>query len=232
VRIHHLQHVPFEGLGSIEAVLKGKGHELTCTHLYAEQPLPAVGDIDWLIIMGGPMGVYDEPIHPWLRTAKRFIKKAIEQGKTVVGICLGAQLIAEVLGAEVSKNRFREIGWFKITRSPEVEGTILASSIPEQLEVFHWHGDTFSIPQGARAIAASDACKNQGFIMDDRIVGFQFHLETTLQSAVALIENCRGELDGSKYVQSEDEILADHQKFTDINRVMSSVLKALERQNA
>jgi len=99
------------------------------------------------------------------------------------------------------------------------------------MEAFHWHGDTFDMPQGTKTIAASEACQNQGFIINNRIVGFQFHLETTLQSAKALINNCRDELDKSQYVQTESEILSDNQRFININQVMYSVLEALEAQN-
>jgi len=231
MRIHYLQHVPFEDLSSIEPILRKKGHELTAIHLYEGQQIPLVKEIDWLIVMGGPMGIYDEAKYPWLNAEKLFIKQAIESNKIVLGICLGAQLIADALGAKVCQNKHREIGWFNISRSPEVEGTVLSEVIPDQMEVFHWHGDTFDIPQGAKAIAASEACRNQGFIINNRVVGFQFHLETTLQSASALINNCRDELDKSQYVQTESEILSDNQRFTNINQVMYSVLDALEVQN-
>ena len=228
MRIHHLQHVPFEGLSSIEAVLKAKGHALTATHLYNNETLPVLQDIDWLIVMGGPMGIYDEVDYPWLAAEKQFIKQAIEAGKKVLGICLGAQMIADVLGAKVYPGKHREIGWFDIERSAGVADTILAEAIGEKQQVFHWHGDTFKIPKDAVALGGSEACSNQGFIYDNRVVAFQFHLETTLESATALIENCGDELDGSHYVQSADEMLADPQRFTDINRIMVKVLEAME----
>ncbi len=231
MRVHHLQHVPFEGLSSIESILKEKGHQLSATHLYDDQSLPSINDIDWLIVMGGPMGIYDEESYPWLSAEKRFIKEAINSGKIVLGICLGAQLIADALGARIYKNEHREIGWFNISRSPDTSGTILSTAIAEQTEVFHWHGDTFDIPDGANALAESEACKNQGFILHDRVVGLQFHLETTFGSATALIENCRNELDGSQYVQSEGEMLSNIQRFSTINKVMFSVLNALESKN-
>lgn len=231
MKIHHLQHVPFEDLGSIKPALREKGHQLSATHLYKNESLPDVEDIDWLIVMGGPMGIYDEKAYPWLTSEKRFLYDAIESGKVVLGICLGAQLIADVLGAKVYKNRHREIGWFPINRSPEARDTILSTAMPERLEVFHWHGDTFDIPRGANILAESEACNNQGFVLDDRIVALQFHLETTVQSATSLIANCRDELDGSLYVQSEGEILAQDQRFSTINRVMVSVLEALESRN-
>lgn len=232
MNIHHLQHVPFEGLGSMEAVLKEKGHQLSSTHIYVNQDLPVLSDIDWLIVMGGPMGVYEEDIYPWLKTEKRFIREAIDGGKIVLGICLGAQLIADVLGAGVYKNSDKEIGWFTINRSVDVESMMLAKAIPEQVEVFHWHGDTFDLPQDAILLAESEACKNQGFILDERVLALQFHLETTLESAISLIDKCGDELDGSAYVQSKNEMLSNSQRFSNINQIMRSILGALERQNS
>jgi len=233
MRVHYLQHVHFEGLGSIKSVLKDKGYQLSATHLYDASVFPAVDEIDWLIVMGGPMGVYDDDAYPWLTEEKRFIKSAIDSGKVVLGICLGAQLIAAVLGAKVYRNKRREIGWFNIDPLPAVKETVLANVFPPQAEVFHWHGDTFEIPEGAVPLAVSEACQHQGFILENRVIGFQFHLETTLDSATALIENCRDELDDGpyacdkKYVQSEKEMLADAERFYRINRVMLSVLNVL-----
>ncbi len=177
------------------------------------------------------MGIYDEEQYPWLSEEKLFIKDAIDSGKIVLGICLGAQLIADVLGAMVYKNTHWEIGWFTINHLPEIHHTILSDAIPEKTKVYHWHGDTFDIPEGAKSLVESEACKNQGFILDDRVVGLQFHLETTLESATALIENCGDELDDSHYVQSEEAMLSDPQRFLDINRIISSVLDALEDNN-
>lgn len=216
----------------MEPALKDKGHQVSFTRLYDNQGLPAVADIDWLIIMGGPMGIYDEAVYPWLSAEKAFIKEAIAAGKPVLGICLGAQLIADVLGAKVIKNKYREIGWFDIERTAETENTILSAAIPARAEVFHWHGDTFEIPEGAMPLAKSIACENQGFILDNRVIAFQFHLETTPQSAKALIDNCRDELDGSQYVQSEDELLSEPRKFAEINQIMFRVLEAMERVSA
>jgi GMP synthase-like glutamine amidotransferase len=228
MKVHYLQHVPFECLGNIECELKKKGHKITSTKLYNEKITTMIKDIDWLIIMGGPMGIYDEKIYPWLLEEKQFIKEAISAGKIVLGICLGAQLIADVLGAKVYKNKYREIGWFPLTVTPETNNTILLKVFSKQVEAFHWHGDTFDIPKGAIAIAESKACKNQGFIFDNRVLALQFHLETTPESATGLVKNCGCELDGSQYVQSEDQIFANPQKFYDINQIMSLVLNALE----
>ncbi len=228
LRIHHLQHVAFEGLGSMEPVLREKAHKLTSTHFHSGQRPPAVSDFDWLIVMGGPMGVYDEQPFPWLLQEKALIRQAIDAGKVVLGICLGAQLIAEVLGAKIYKNHDKEIGWFPIERASESMATILGDVLPATLEVFHWHGDTFDIPRGAKLLASSEACRNQGFILDDRVVALQFHLETTPDTAAVLIENCRHELDASRYVQTETEMLSMPSRFTRINDVMRAVLEKLE----
>ncbi len=231
LKVHYLQHVAFEGLSSLEPILRAKGHEITATHLYKGDQLPSVQDLDWLIVMGGPMGIYDEDDFSWLKAEKTFIRETIHCEKIVLGICLGAQFIADALGAKVFKNQYKEIGWFDIKRTPAAGNTILSTALPDHMEVFHWHGDTFEIPQGAVLLASSDACKNQAFIMHDRIVGLQFHLETTMQSARALIENCRDELDSSPYVQDESTMLSNTDRFVTINEAMRLVLEALESKN-
>jgi GMP synthase-like glutamine amidotransferase len=212
----------------MESSLLKKGHVLTATRLFNQSDFPDINAFDWLIVMGGPMGISDENIYPWLRSEKRFIEKAVAAGKIVLGICLGAQLIADVMGAKVYKNAFKEIGWFDIEATPDINQTLLGGVMPGPLEVFHWHGDTFDIPHGAVNIASSKACANQGFIVEDRTLALQFHLETTPESAAALIENGRHELDDSEFVQREKEMLADPGRFTRINEVMESVLKVLE----
>jgi GMP synthase (glutamine-hydrolysing) len=228
MNIHYLQHVPFEGLGSMETWLQNRGHTITVTHLYKNEPLPSLDTIDWLIVMGGPMGVDDQAIYPWLSAEKIFIKQVLDQKKIVLGICLGAQLIADVLGAYITKNSFKEIGWFPIKLSELAKETRLGSALPTEFDVFHWHGDTFSIPDSAIPLASSKACKNQGFIIEDRIVGLQFHLETTPESALDLTIHCKKELDGSLYVQNTEKMLSEPERFKKINRIMETLLSHLE----
>ena len=228
MNIHYLQHVPFEGLGSMEALLKNRGHQLTRTRLYLEEAFPQPNEIDWLIVMGGPMGVHDGDQYPWLTREKAFISEVIHQGKPVLGICLGAQLIAAVLGAQVTRNSAREIGWFDIERDPLIANSIFAKAFPQQLKVFHWHGETFAIPAGAIPLASSAACKNQGFIYDERVLALQFHLETTLATAQKLIDHCADELDDSTYVQSASTMLENPERFGRINQVMAAVLDIFE----
>ena len=213
------------------AYLLEQGHQLSATHLYLGQSLPPLDTVDWLIVMGGPMGVYDESACPWLVEEKKYIRQAIDDGKIVLGICLGAQLIADVLGARVNKNNHREIGWFPIRRSPESKPSLFGKVFPESMTVFHWHGDTFDIPTGGVLLASSEACRNQAFSIDDRVIGLQFHLETTPDSARALIENGRDELDGSRYVQTAANILSDESRFDKINDLMHTLLLKLELHN-
>ncbi len=229
MRVHYLQHVPFEGIGSMAAYFKNKGHGLSSTQLYGGQILPDPQSIDFLIVMGGPMGVHDELQYPWMKKEKAFIRACMDQGKIVLGICLGAQLMADVMGAKVYKNKCAEIGWFPLTISHETRDTVFKDVFQEGMEAFHWHGDTFDIPESGVRIASSPASLNQGFIIDDRIIGFQFHLETTPESARALIENCGHELDGSAFVQTAKELTDNEKKFTSINEVMTAVLERLEK---
>lgn len=228
MNIHWFQHVPFEDLGSIEPHLSARGHHITASHLWRDPLTHDPEDLDWLIIMGGPMSVHDEHIHPWLAEEKQFIRKVIDDGKPVLGICLGAQLVAEVLGATISQNEHREIGWFPITREAEPEASPVAAVFPDMANVFHWHGDTFSLPDGAIRLASSEACENQGFIWNGRVVALQFHLESTQASTENLIAHCIDELDGSTWVQQPSRIMQLPHRFRAINLMMNRVLDAME----
>lgn len=227
MRIHSLQHVPFEDIGSLMQDITAKGHSLTTTHWYKGDRAPALDSVDVLIVMGGPMGIYDHDIYPWLAEEKALIAAAISAGKKIMGICLGAQLIACVLGANVTRNAHREIGWFPLQIAAEASNHPIAKLLAECHQVFHWHGDTFEIPAQAQLLAASEACAHQAYVIDNQVYGFQFHLETTEKSATALIENCSEDLDNSTYVQTADEILQDKTKFEAINKVMSAVFNQL-----
>lgn len=227
MNLHYFQHVPFEGLGIIEAWAQNAGHRVSATRFYQEDLLPNPDSIDWLIVMGGPMNIYEEIAYPWLLNEKRFIESAILKGKIVLGICLGAQLIADVLGAAVYPNAHKEIGWFNIQKTEDAGLSRLAEIWPESIEAFHWHGDTFELPSNTVQIARSAACENQGFIKDDRIVALQFHMEITKQGLENLMANCRNEITDAPYVQTPAEMVSDDQKFKKINTVMINFLNLL-----
>ncbi|MGV6807917.1 MAG: type 1 glutamine amidotransferase, partial [bacterium] len=185
--------------------------------------LPDASGFDLLIIMGGPMGVYDETKHPWLVDEKAFIRRYIAQRKPVLGICLGAQLLAEALGAKVFPGDHREIGWFDIHTDPAVLTGDFSGAIPPIFSAFHWHGDTFDLPAGATSLGFSDATRHQGFWANGRHLGLQFHLETTLASAEALIQHCADDLQPGPYVQSAEDILQTP-AFDSINQTMAKLL--------
>jgi GMP synthase-like glutamine amidotransferase len=231
LRIHYLQHVPFEGLGSIEAWVNERGHQLARTRLFAGDPLPAPDAFDWLIVMGGPMGTYDEALYPWLVEEKRCIRAAIDAGRSVLGICLGSQLIANALGAQVYPGPEKEIGWLPIRKTDAGRGHPLLVAMPDEFTVFHWHGDTFDLPEGAELLASSDGCRHQAFISNDRVVGLQFHFEATPAGVEAMLAEGADELDTtSRYVHSADTIRAGIHHVEDNNRVLRSLLAHLERE--
>ena len=227
LRIHYLQHVPFEGPGFIESWALVRGHRLTATRLYAGHRLPATEEFDWLFILGGPMNVYEESRYPWLAREKRFIGEALREGKVLIGICLGAQLLACVLGAKVTRNACVEIGWYPVQKASQASQSSLSGFLPDSFPAFHWHGDTFEIPRGAVHLARSEACENQAFAFDERVVAFQFHLESTRESVENLIHSCPEDLAEGPFIQSPLHMLADLGRFRSSNDLMADIFDGL-----
>ncbi len=221
-------HVPFEGLGSIEPWLLAHGHKLTTTRFFESAEAPDLQTIDLLVVMGGPMSVHDADQFPWITLEKQFIRACIDAGKPVLGICLGAQMIANAMGAKVFPNPVKEIGWFPIQAVPSIGGDAVFN-FPPLTTVFHWHGETFDLPPGAIRLAQSEGCANQAFQLGKRVIGLQFHLETTPHSAREIVAQCRDELVPSRYVQTEEEILsAPPSRYQSINALMGSILSFLQ----
>jgi len=225
MHIHYLQHVTFEDLAAIKTWVKSKKIQLSRTRLFAGESFPELNDIDGLVIVGGPMGVYDEDKYPWLSDEKKYIETAIKKGKKVLGICLGAQLIASVLGAKVYKNQHKEIGWFEVTLTKAGQKLKTFKSFPINFTAFHWHGDTFEIPSGAEHIAFSAACINQAFDFNQgQVLGLQFHLESTPKSISGLLQNCRAELVKARYIQPSEEILQNVNNLGINNQLLNNLL--------
>jgi GMP synthase-like glutamine amidotransferase len=227
MRIHYLQHVPFEDLANIESWARSRGHDLSRTMLFSDEKLPEMDHFDWLIIMGGPMNIYEDEKYPWLAREKEFIRQAIASDKIVLGICLGAQLIADVLGSSVRKNEYREIGWFAVSLTEEGISSPIFSVLPERFVALHWHGDTFAIPPGAVRIAESRACANQAFIKG-KAIGLQFHLESSRDSIDHLLENCADELTDGPFVQSQEDLSAHQERLSQIRDLMEKLLDRVE----
>ncbi len=224
MRIHCFQHVPFEGLGSIESWAQQRDATITCTRFWDGDAAPTQLDADLLVVMGGPMNIYEEDRYPWLADEKAYLRDQIARGARILGICLGAQLLADVLGGRVVSGRQKEIGWFPVERSTSVG---IARALPQRFAAFHWHGDQIELPDTAVHIARNDVCRNQGFVHGNRVVGLQFHLETTSRSAQSLIDNCRNELVDGPTIQPQAALLARTQPFTEINAIMDDLLDAM-----
>lgn len=225
MRIHYLKHVPFEGLGSMESMFVARGCSLTRTCMYEDQSLPSIHDIDALVVMGGPMGAGDDDEYPWLTLEKEFIESVIRREIPVLGVCLGAQLIANVLGAKVSKNTNEEIGWFPVTRT---KGLIdeRVKNLPISFNALHWHGDTFDIPEGASNFMTSEACANQGFAYGDSTLALQFHLEMLPSLVQAIYQECGKPEKTGKYINSLEEMLAPTEKFQQAQKTLEGFLEA------
>ena len=225
---HCLQHEPFEGMAAIETWLLKNNFVVSYTRFFEADNLPETREIDWLIIMGGGMSVNDEAQHKWLIKEKAFIRKCIEEGKVVIGICLGAQLIANTLGAKVYRNYQKEIGWFPIRKLKDIKSKIL-NDLPEEISVFHWHGETFDLPAGAELVYSSEACRNQIFVINEKIIGFQCHLETTAESLKSLSDSCKSELIQAPYIQSEEAMVWDEKKYAgNMHKVLFLVLDKIK----
>lgn len=227
MRIHYLQHVPFEDAANIGKWAEEKGHILTRTEIFEDEPFPDTDRIDMLAIMGGLMNVYQYRDYPWLKNEKVFIEKAIRQKVKVIGICLGAQLIADVLGARVSQNRYIEIGWHDITLCRTGVNSRFFRDFPEEFTAFHWHGDTFEIPDGATHLAASRACENQAFTYDDNVLCLQFHLEYSQDSIEKMLKYCANELVDAPYVLQEETIRQGYHNISENTDLLYKLLDEL-----
>jgi GMP synthase-like glutamine amidotransferase len=206
IRIHYLEHAAHETPGLIGEWAHERKHAVSGSHLYAGEPIPRHEFMDMLIILGGSMSVHNRGMYPWLKEEKHFIEKAIELNMPILGICLGAQLIADVLGADVYPMNHKEIGFYKVSMTPEGMTHPVTSALPHHFTAFHWHGETFSIPQSCTLLARSNACLHQGFALGDRIIGLQFHPEATPNIVENFVTANEAELDGGRYVQDASTI--------------------------
>jgi GMP synthase (glutamine-hydrolysing) len=216
-----LQHAEGEWIGSMEHWFADKEYSLSTIRLDHDEQLPEESSFDWLIVMGGPMSVYDESGYPWLVAEKQFIREAIDQNKTVLGICLGGQLIANALGATVKANSQQEIGWYEVHKvAAEAEW------LPETFKPLSWHGDMFEVPEKATSLAYSKVTPSQGFAFNERVIALQFHLEAQPGTAHAFLSLEHEGLPSGPTVQTEKELL-DDRYLEQSQQVMFSLLDYL-----
>ncbi len=224
MEIHVLQHVDFEGPAYLEAWAAVRGHRLKTIRVDRD-PLPDPGSTEFLIVLGGPMSVHDEASQPWLTAEKRCLEAMLRSERLVLGICLGAQLLADVLGGRVYHNPVREIGWFPVERAEGAAAAGFAGLLPWRFDAFHWHGETFELPLGAVHLARSAACENQAFLWSRHVLALQFHLEVTPNSIQELV--CRGAADlagGGPWIQKPDEMVGDPGRFAAAHGLLDTVL--------
>lgn len=227
MRLHYLQHEAFRGPGAIERWAAQKGFAITATHFHKGDLLPPLDQVDWVVVMGGSMSVNDENEYQWLAPEKQFVKQAIEAGKVVVGVCFGAQLLANVLGAKVYPNSEKEIGWFPITWEQASLKTMLFQSLSSPMNVLHWHGETFDLPPCALRIARSVGCLNQGFLYREKVLALQFHLEFVDGSTEYMLSTFKEGMPKGPYVQTQKEIASNEILIPSSNDALYGILNAL-----
>lgn len=227
MKIHYLQHDDLVQACTIEQWATEQGILVSNTQVHKGEAFPDISDFDLLIILGGRMGAYEEDMYPWLIDEKVFIKRAIAEHKYVLGLCLGAQILADVLGGLVYPHVHKETGWWPVHFSPQIDGTLL-QGLPETVHLFEFHGDTFTLPTGARLLASSECCENQAFIYNDRVLAVQFHPEVSVDKMNVLAEAV-GDVHGP-YSQSATHYLNEQAYFEQSKQVMFTILCNFEEQ--
>jgi GMP synthase (glutamine-hydrolysing) len=207
------QHDPFEDLGFFAEVLEKQGTSFRTIRLFhGEMPAEDWEQASALIILGGPMSVSDEEQYPFLRWEKTIIRAAIDEAVPLLGVCLGAQLIAAALGSAVYRGSVKEIGWYPIGVTPYGQVDSSLGYIPENAVVFQWHGDGFGLPAGALRLASSAYFENQAFRLGKNIYGLQFHLEMTAEMIGRWVDERSKDLAQVPYIHP-DKIVRDTQIY-------------------
>ncbi|MBI4596771.1 MAG: gamma-glutamyl-gamma-aminobutyrate hydrolase family protein [Candidatus Omnitrophica bacterium] len=175
-----IQHVPHERLGTFEPIFMQSGLTIRTLNAADTQAIwPKPDDANGIVSMGGPQSVYEQRKYPWIKKELAFLEEAIAAKRPILGVCLGAQMLAAALGAKVTKNPQKEIGWYPLMREPGADGDPMWDIFGQTETVFQWHGDTFALPKGAVQLASSPLCAQQAFRYGDNAYGVQFHVEVT-----------------------------------------------------
>jgi GMP synthase-like glutamine amidotransferase len=226
MRVTWLQAVNFESLGAIEPWLLRRGHQIKQISLWQGDELPNVGDFDFLIATGGAFVPTDEHHLPWMNGQLELFRSAIAFDKRVLGICLGAQLLAQAYGSSIRPNDCLEIGWHTVRQTPEGLLHPLMRNLPASFPAFHWHQDQVSPPSGATRLASSDATETQAFAIGHRALGVQFHPEIDPTKAIAFSRNSDAPRDG-RHTQGDFEIFSMKENFELQKSVIETILTNL-----
>lgn len=225
MHVHFFQHDPMEGVGTFEALLSERSWTSSHTLWDRGGRPPALDAWDLLVVMGGPMNIYEDDAYPWLAEEKAYLDRALAADRPVLGVCLGSQLLADRLGGPVTRNPHTEIGWSELELNPGVRAPgALFAHLPPRASVFQWHGDTFALPPGATTVGSTEACSNQGFVKG-RAVGLQFHLEVDPESLKGLID-AQDRFEGP-YVQTPEVFLSRTEDFRRMRHWLGDLLDRL-----
>ena len=230
-RLHLLEHDDWDfSRTNITRWAARKGHRVESTDVFTSAPLPEISEFDWLMVMGGSQHAWEEDVHPWLAPEKSYLQEVLAAGKVVIGICFGAQLLAEALGGKVFASDRPEIGWHEVSLTGEGRRSFLFRDLPETFTTFHWHSDHFSLPAGCLRLAESPPTVNQAFIHPGKpLVGIQFHPEYTRQMVLAFAEQFgRQEWTPGPHVTGADAVVAQTPALPDTYWLMHQLLENIE----
>ncbi len=208
-----------------------KGFPVKQTYVCNNEDLPPLDSFDWLMVMGGSQHAWDEQGNPWLQAEKAFVGEALARGKCFLGICFGAQLLAEALGGSLFPNEHKEIGWHEVSVNREGQESFLFQNIPTSFITFHWHSDHFSLPSNCTRLADSKASVNQAFVCNGRpLVGLQFHPEYTREMVNFYAEEHSQDWVPDEFVSGKDEVLARTKEIPDTYLLMETLLNNMEQE--
>ena len=232
MKIQLIEHDPHDfSRTNISFWAADKGHQILQTYVCNGDPLPSLDDFDWLMVMGGSQHAWDEQGNSWLQAEKRLVAEVLKSGKAFLGICFGAQILAESLGGRLFPNKHREIGWHEISLTRPGQESFLFKNIPASFVSFHWHSDHFSLPRNCTRLAFSKAAENQAFICQNRpAVGFQFHPEYTREMVAYYAAENRQHWKAEEFVSPTDEVLARTDKIPDTYWLMENLLNNMEQE--
>lgn len=229
MKIHYIQHEKLEDLGCIRLWLLTNNDTISYTHIWENPVFPEAENVDMLIILGGSMSANDDDKYEWMTAEKVFIQKCLQYNVAILGICLGSQLVANVLGAKVYAAPQKEIGWFDITAYSESEANPIFNILPKEFITLHFHGDTFDLPHQTKLLYSSQQTKNQAFAYKNNVIGLQFHLEMIKSGISELFTLLKDEPSGT--IQSKDFVLSKVKYIEQNNDFMYSLLDWLKTQN-
>ena len=234
MKLHLLEHDPIDLSNTNMTVwAERKGYQISHTHVCNNEKLPAIDDFDWLMVMGGSPHAWQEDVNPWLPGEKEFIAGVIDSGKIILGVCFGAQLLAEALGGKVFPNDQKEIGWYEVALTAEGQNSFLFRNIPKRFITFHWHSDHFSLPPGCTRLAYSEPTANQAYISEEhRIAGVQFHPEYSREMVRHFAREEGNQWNKDHFVAGKEAVLAQTEQIPGTYWLMAALLDNMEREFA